>query len=133
MRVYPIDLALGSFADHPVTDGVEEQEQRTMESLYPRWHAEAACLGLEDSVFFGATDPEVRPQYNLSDIKSAKAICDECPVKEMCLTAALAMRERYGVWAGTTPKQRIGMLSRVDAGETVIETEVENFFSEGGR
>ncbi len=36
----------------------------------------------------------------LDDIAKAKAICLECPVRELCFEAALARREPYGVWGG---------------------------------
>ncbi|HEX2272863.1 MAG TPA: WhiB family transcriptional regulator [Acidimicrobiales bacterium] len=36
----------------------------------------------------------------LDDIARAKAICAECPVRQLCLEGALARREPYGVWGG---------------------------------
>ena len=36
----------------------------------------------------------------LDDIRRAKAICAECPVREACLEGALARREPWGVWGG---------------------------------
>ncbi|MEA2828568.1 MAG: WhiB family transcriptional regulator, redox-sensing transcriptional regulator [Actinomycetota bacterium] len=36
----------------------------------------------------------------LDDIGRAKAICGECPVRELCFETALARREPYGVWGG---------------------------------
>src|SRR4051794_18606593 len=40
-----------------------------MWDLYPDWHKDAACLGSEDKLFFGASEPDIRPPYNLGDIK----------------------------------------------------------------
>ena len=36
----------------------------------------------------------------LDDIATAKAFCVACPVREACLTGALARREPWGVWGG---------------------------------
>lgn len=33
--------------------------------------------------------------------------CDGCPVKDICLITALDNAERFGVWGGTTPSQRM--------------------------
>lgn len=37
--------------------------------------------------------------------KEAKAVCAECPVAALCLEYAIAANE-YGVWGGTTERQR---------------------------
>lgn len=95
--------------------------RKTLASHYPLWHIEAKCLGKEDTIFFGASDPETRPPYTLSDIRKAQDICAECPVAKMCLTEALENREDYGVWAGTTSKQRKTMLAEVSAGTSIEE------------
>lgn len=36
----------------------------------------------------------------LDDIARAKSICADCPVREPCLSGALARREPWGVWGG---------------------------------
>lgn len=38
--------------------------------------------------------------------KNAKAICAECPVIKECLEYALSEEMFFGVWGGTTPKER---------------------------
>ena len=62
----------------------------------PAWMAHAACRG--SSVNF---HPE-RGQ----DTRSAMAICARCPVREECQDYALDMGEMFGVWGGTTAKER---------------------------
>lgn len=37
---------------------------------------------------------------------AARKVCAECPVRTACLATALARREQWGIWAGTTGKQR---------------------------
>ena len=39
-------------------------------------------------------------------IRTAKALCDICPVKAECFTYATEVSEGYGIWAGTLPSER---------------------------
>ncbi|MFZ0493984.1 MAG: WhiB family transcriptional regulator [Acidimicrobiia bacterium] len=68
-----------------------------------RWEAEAACRGMDPSIFF---------PLNEDDALEAVAVCRACPVRDECLSWALDTRERFGVWGGTTEKQRRSMLRR---------------------
>lgn len=43
--------------------------------------------------------------YDL-EIKSAKTICNRCPIKNDCLDYALEADEPFGIWGGTTPADR---------------------------
>ncbi len=61
------------------------------------WRKHAACQGIDPEVFYPVTDEEA---------EEAKAICDQCVVREACLEHALAHREREGVWGGTTERER---------------------------
>lgn len=63
----------------------------------PTWRQGAACKGLDPMIFFPATDEEAEP---------AKAVCDQCPVREACLEQALGLREKEGVWGGCTERER---------------------------
>jgi hypothetical protein len=49
------------------------------------------------------TDPELRSAYT----KVAKALCHTCPIIEQCFTYALTTSQKYGIWGGTTPGDRI--------------------------
>ncbi len=71
----------------------------------PGWYRKALCKG-QTELFY--TDEPGRP----SSVRLAVplAVCAACPVKEDCLTDALARREPYGIWGGTTPRQRSRML-----------------------
>ncbi len=35
-----------------------------------------------------------------ADVESAKALCRDCPVRDLCLAGALERREPWGVWGG---------------------------------
>lgn len=74
-----------------------------------RNHGEPPCTGQED--YFFAEDTPVA-KFNPSTsyeiqikVGIAKNICRACPVKTECLEYALATHE-YGVWAGTTQRER---------------------------
>lgn len=61
------------------------------------WQADAACRGIDTALFFperGEPTAEV------------KAVCRACPVREACLTYALDAREKWGLWGGSSERQR---------------------------
>ena len=70
------------------------------------WQRRGLCRSLPapvaDAVFFpeDATDAAAR--------NAAKRFCDLCPVNAACLTYAVENAD-YGIYAGTTPKQRRAM------------------------
>ena len=62
------------------------------------WRAEALCAQVDPELFF----PEQGfPSHH------ARAVCARCPVAAECLDWALAHRERYGIWGGTTARERL--------------------------
>lgn len=64
----------------------------------PDWYSDANCLGLDASLFFADA-----PGPNMT---GAKAVCAGCSVADQCLKHAMDTHEFYGVWGGTSPKQR---------------------------
>lgn len=74
------------------------------------WTESANCAGLADAMF-----PQPRDG---KDIRTAQGICDNCDVREECLTAALAEEagkgkyHRYGIRGGLTPAQRAHLAMR---------------------
>ena len=50
-------------------------------------------------------DEELRTDERYK-VKIAKEICAECPVKMLCLEYALDANEQFGIWGGTTFKER---------------------------
>jgi WhiB family transcriptional regulator, redox-sensing transcriptional regulator len=63
----------------------------------PAWQADAACRGVDPSMFY----PESR-----GDSIAAENICKRCPVRLLCLDYALAHREKEGVWGGLNERKR---------------------------
>ena len=45
-------------------------------------------------------NPELWFAESPADVEFAKALCQECPVRSMCLEGALERREPWGVWGG---------------------------------
>ena len=67
-----------------------------------KWMEQAECLDAPAHIFFF----EDEPAFSRVQVRRARALCDVCPVKVRCLEMALANREMFGVWGGTTPLER---------------------------
>lgn len=63
------------------------------------WTLSAKCRGMGDALF-----PDAAGQ------KRARLLCADCPVRSQCLAEALDERIEYGVWGGTTERQRRWLL-----------------------
>lgn len=40
------------------------------------------------------------------EISIAKAICNRCPIQNVCAEYAMIAEEPYGIWGGLTPSER---------------------------
>ena len=76
------------------------------------WRDNAACLGLAHP-WHDPWFPESGGDVGQSVIyREARAVCETCPVHKPCLAEAMAeesglgLAGRWGVRAGTTPRQR---------------------------
>jgi len=67
------------------------------------WAAYASCRDADAELFFSPHD---------DDAAAAKTICGGCPVAAECLEWALETRVRYGIWGGTTERERRRMLRK---------------------
>lgn len=78
------------------------------------WFTRAACRAADRRLFF---EPEGEaPKRRDRRIRAAKAVCAECPVRRECLSFALSMHERYGIWGGFTSRERATLKRRGAAG-----------------
>lgn len=68
------------------------------------WQSRGACNGAPPGIFY----PD---RGDTSRVEEAKAICAGCPVRDECFDYALH-HEKYGVWAGTSPRQRASIRAR---------------------
>ena len=64
---------------------------------------EGLCRDKDPDLWFPEFDERTK-EYGQQAAK-AIAVCDVCPIKEVCLAYGLEF-EDYGVWGGTTPSQR---------------------------
>ncbi len=55
------------------------------------------------------TDPDAFycEQGDWSTLRKARELCKDCPVRAECAEYAIAAYEPYGVWGGTTPRERM--------------------------
>jgi WhiB family redox-sensing transcriptional regulator len=94
----------------------------------PEWTAAALCARLptttSDSIFFGVEHREA-PGSLIAAANNARQLCARCPVAITCLTHALVTGERYGVWGGTSGRQRAKLRLRLEAGAGVDELVAE--------
>lgn len=70
---------------------------------------QAKCRGMNTEIFFGKEyhgRQRHRPTLTAIDIRRAKAVCAVCPVMEECFRFAMENDEEYGVWGGTTHRER---------------------------
>jgi len=73
------------------------------------WQIRAACRGPQAAVFFPPSHFE-RKDEKLERETRAKAICDQCAVREPCLDFAIAIREPHGIWGGLNELERKALL-----------------------
>lgn len=66
----------------------------------PRWK-DGVCQTMSSEIFFMDADDKAD-----SPSGDAQAACDRCTIVAACLHWAMINHEPYGVWGGTTPKQR---------------------------
>jgi WhiB family redox-sensing transcriptional regulator len=66
------------------------------------WVSEGRCIGEDPELFFpvGTTEPA------LQQTERAKAVCDGCHVRHICLEWALSTYQDAGVWGGLDEEER---------------------------
>lgn len=73
------------------------------------WWERAACIGVNQNVFFPRFDNKSKPEQRRSLYDAAKAICARCDVVKECLAAAMKEElsyDRHGVRGGLSPEER---------------------------
>lgn len=90
----------------------------------PEWQTHGLCAQLpvdvSDSLFFGIENREA-PGRLIAAANQARNICARCPIEAACLSNALINDERYGVWGGTSGRQREKLRLRLVNGASVDE------------
>lgn len=73
------------------------------------WQLEAACRGVDATLFFAPNYFERREEKDGREAK-AKVICARCPVRDPCLEYALRTRDPHGIWGGLNELERRRLL-----------------------
>lgn len=68
------------------------------------WQRRAACRNLDSSMFFHPDGERGTRRQQRED--RAKAVCAACPVRAECLEHSLRVQEPYGIWGGTSERER---------------------------
>jgi WhiB family redox-sensing transcriptional regulator len=69
--------------------------RHTLEPL--PWTQHAKCRSVDPDLFF--------PERG-ENTEAAKQVCAGCPVQAECLEYALATTQKFGVWGGTSERER---------------------------
>jgi WhiB family redox-sensing transcriptional regulator len=75
----------------------------THDQVDSEWMNDAACAGENLDLFF---PDDRRDGHNAKAVRAAKAICATCPVQTECLDYALTTGIKFGVWGGTSERDR---------------------------
>lgn len=74
----------------------------------PAWYKDAPCAEVGGNVWFPESraleDGEVR-----MSAKPAMEMCAKCRFKDVCRELAVTDHINWGIWGGTTPKQRVAI------------------------
>lgn len=89
-----------------------------MEQLRPNWHAEAKCLGTGFENFF--PDDEGDIFASIATTTRGRKVCQTCEAFAECLYSSLANKEKFGIWAGVSARQRKKHLAAIERGEKTI-------------
>jgi hypothetical protein len=96
--------------------------ERAQQFNSPKWMDFGLCARLptktSDAMFFGV-ERRAAPGVLIAATNTAQQLCAQCPVANTCLAYALLNDERYGVWGGTSGRQRRKLQRQFDAGADV--------------
>jgi len=79
------------------------------------WTERALCREVDAALFFPPDDADDIGNNNTVFYNEARAVCIRCPVRDLCLEAAMAREGnvshhlRAGMWGGLSPNQRAAL------------------------
>jgi len=79
------------------------------------WREHANCKGINPNLFHPEQGGSGR------DVDAAKAVCSVCTVRQECLDYALDNYEMFGIWGGTSERQRRRIRHRRFTEQRMIE------------
>jgi WhiB family transcriptional regulator, redox-sensing transcriptional regulator len=107
------ETTLSSSPSGNITSWFFVDRRQVLPGIYERSHPDdwldhAKCQGLPGNLFYSDH------QHNNTQVQEAKSVClgthpdhpGRCPVLAACLTYAIDNGERWGVWGGTSERER---------------------------
>lgn len=93
-------------------DGRAHALLRLLADSTPEWMADGLCKEYDPDLWF--------PEGDLSkqQAEQAKEVCSRCLVRDDCLDYAIATRQKWGIWAGTTERDREKLFKALPKGRT---------------
>jgi len=102
----------------PTRPATRSARPRKAPVAYPgpgeQWQERGSCREANPSLFF-APDNESTHQRRFRE-SAAKQVCAHCPVRAMCRAYAVQTGELYGIWGGTTERERLEQATRQATG-----------------
>jgi len=68
--------------------------------------ANDGAFAWQDDALCAQTDPEAFFPEKGGSTREAKRVCAKCDVRQECLEYALSHDERFGIWGGTSERDR---------------------------
>ena len=75
--------------------GMQRVTNKLLQPL--EWQAKARCTEVDPEIFF--------PERGGSS-RAARSVCSQCEVRMQCLEYALNNKEQFGIWGGTSERER---------------------------
>jgi WhiB family redox-sensing transcriptional regulator len=80
-----------------MSDSVIESLAIRIDGQDQSWKQIGLCRGVDPDLFF--------PERG-GDVRTPKAICQQCVIQERCLEFALTNAEKFGIWGGKSERER---------------------------
>ncbi len=84
----------------------------------------ALCAEIDPELWFPSADnDEKKSMYSAA--RYAKSVCAKCPLITPCLLTAVANKEEYGIWGGSSPRDRRAIRSKAQAKKFIVELQAK--------
>ncbi|MGW2520517.1 WhiB family transcriptional regulator [Streptomyces sp. NPDC001617] len=90
--------------------------RRTSAALTDDWMAHGLCRQTDPAIFF----PEGRGASITVQTEQAKQVCNQCPVRALCLEWALDTGQHSGTWGGMSEDERRGLREAPDGSQFLL-------------
>ena len=81
-------------------------------STAPYFDGTQPCASMDPEIFFPEDKQGRASREDHWEIAFAKGICQDCPIRNLCLEYALTADEEFGIWGGFTTSERRALLKK---------------------